>query len=1487
MGRNRIMVKSNFEFLKDGLDTAEIAPLAIKCEKLYGQGNYTEVIANVRKIVERLAQVIIDLAYIKMKPRSNFNDYLQKIKEENLVPKDALDIFYSLKASGNSAAHTLNEYDKEVALTTLKNVYLLLAWFVTNYAPDQKELIRPFVEPILQTDYATFGRKLIYIQTVKNLADWPAYQGSEKIGEATIVEQEVNQQANSEDLRAAAQKRINQYMKTAGVTPSLEWAELAYSRKEKRFFSDKEVHQVLKRSGIKKNPKLAGDEWFLVSLDTAKAAIKAVKEGRKSLKVDELPQVAQPKIKLRPEQAQAVKQTRKVFKTKDTMLWNAKMRFGKTLTALKLIKEEQFQKVLIMTHRPVVKDSWFDDFNKMEMGPAGYIYGSKTKGEAIENLALTTKPFIYFASIQDLRGSKVFGGKKDKNEVFTMIDWDLVIIDEAHEGTQTPLAQSVISGVKKDHTKLLGLSGTPFNILDQYEEEQVYTWDYVMEQEAKYKWEETNPQKPNPYASLPKVSMYTFDIGEQFKAINYRDLLDKSFNFKEFFRVDKDGKFIHEADVKQFLVNITSPNSKNNYPFSTKEFRNNLRHTLWILPGVKEANALETLLKANPVFMDYEVINVVKNDQSDNVQDAKESDLESVRSAIGPNPAQTKTITLTVRKLTTGVNVPEWTGVVFLSNTNSATQYLQAAFRAQTPFIDEHLGRKEECYIFDFAPDRALTVMAESTRLNTGVGKRTSNVQKEQMKKLLNFMPIIGKSGNQMKRFEVDTLLAKIKRVYAQKAVQSGFDDDSLYSDELLMLDQVDLKEFNDLKAIVGTTKKEKTPTKIDINKQGLTDEEYDRAEKAKKKPAKKRTPEEIAALEKMNELKKQRKTMISVLRSISIRIPLLIYGMDIDINENVNMKKFVKLVDDVSWQEFMPNKVTKELFMKFAKYYDQDVFIEAGRIIRHKVKRLDKLDPIARASELALIFGTFRNPDKETVLTPWRVVNLQLGETLGGYSFYDDKYQATTTDGKDAAHWIKTNYTDELFGPNSQSKILEINSKTGLYPLYAAISLYYQRFQVMNEQAGGKFSSEDELFIWQQVLRENIFVIAKTPMAKHITQRTLAGYQDMETNIEYIEDIVNKSKASVSQAAKEVRSKFNDMKFDVVIGNPPYQEVVAKKETDNGQRRVTNIFQNFQELADQLNPKYTNLIYPGKRWLHRSGKGMEKFGLDQINDPHLSQVIFYPNSTDIFTGVAIDGGITIVLKDMSKKDNGFEYVYSENGIEQRTHINSPGKRLIMLNPNDEEISIKIEKFVRENNLDYISNSNTINQKLFRIESDFAEKNPDKVELLTAENKKNIDYTQKIKLFTNDKAGKAGRATWFIADKEVITVNKEILNQWKVIVSSANAGGQKRDNQIEILDNHSAFGRSRIALKAFDTRKEAENFFDYANSYIVRYTFLLTDENLTSLGKKVPDFLDYTDDNNFIDYSENIDNQLQKLFGISTTQMEYIKKRVSSLRNKK
>lgn len=1226
MGRN--YMKSNFEFLNKDMDTQVLFEEASNAEDLYTIGKFSNEFESIRKIIEAVVSMVLDYNYVDVNYYSTLNDKLHILKQRNLVDKKILDALYQLKSVGNSAAHTLNKYSKAQALEGLKKLYEILVWFANSYFDGQENIVN-FFEPKQNSLYQTAERKLIYVESGDNTnGKWPAYEGLEKVGDTSIDDYEMDNKPNSADLRKVADRRIKQYMGTAGVPYKLGWAELAYRKSDNSWFRDYDVHEVLERSGIKKKEMGTAQEWFETDLETVKRAITAVKEGRKSIDAP-AKNNAMIKLILRPEQSDAIKKTEKAFKRHDRMLWNAKMRFGKTLSALQLVKEERYQHVLIMTHRPVVDEGWFSDFQKLGMSEAGYLYGSKKEGENFKYLLNSNKPFIYFASLQDLRGSEVVGGTAgDKNRELFATDWDLVIIDEAHEGTQTDLAKSVTDlVVKKGQTKLLELSGTPFNILDQYDEDTTYTWDYVMEQQAKYSWNEQHPNEPNPYEGLPKVSMYTFEMNKKLKEERFLDETH-SFNFKEFFRVNDDGKFVYEEKVRHFLDNITQPDMKTNYPFSTKEFRDRLRHTLWILPGVKEANALEKLLKKHSVFgMDYKIVNVVRNGDDNGI--TSESDIKQVNDAIGKDPAATKTITLTVRKLTTGVTIKPWTGVVFLSNTNSAMQYLQAAFRAQTPYSSPTFGVKTNCYIFDFAPDRALKIMAASTKLNTGVGKLTSSVQKNKMGELLNFLPIVGESGHGMMPYKVDTLLAKIKRVYAEKAVRTGFYDDSLYSDELLMLKDADLKDFNNLKAIIGTTKAEKKKAKINVNNQGLDQEEYDKAIQGEKKPKRQRTAEEQDAIDKINELKKQRKTMISILRSISIRIPMMIYGMDVMLDEDVNINKMVNQVDDKSWQEFMPKGVTKELFLKFSKYYDQDVFIEAGKIIRQKVKRLDKEDPINRVEHLAEIFGTFHNPDKETVLTPWRVVNMQLGMTLGGYSFYDDKYKYTTIEGKSANHWIHTEYTDKIFSNNSH--ILEINAKTGLYPLYAAMSIYWREYQKLNSDTAGKFSFEDELMIWQRVLRENIFVVAKTPMAAAIARRTLVGYHDMDVNIEFVDNIVEDSKIDVDKEAQKIERLFNNMKFDVVIGNPPYQ-LEAKGEST----RDEPIYHDFMNLSYKLSDLVI-LITPG-RFLFNAGQTPKSWNKKMLNDEHLKVIMYERDSSKIFPRTDIKGGVVITLRDITKR---------------------------------------------------------------------------------------------------------------------------------------------------------------------------------------------------------------------------------------------------------
>ena len=1466
-------MESNFQFLVKDPDTQVLFDTAKDIEDLYAAGKFSNELESIRKIVEHVARQLLDLNYVAMDNRSSFNDCLREIRVKCLAPTDILQDFYNLKGVGNSAAHTLQKYSKSEALDALKKMYDILVWFGGLYMDEKPE--SEFIEPKERNLFKTTAeRKVIYVQT----GEWDRYKGSEKVGETTTDDLEINSRPNSDDLRNVANQRVKQYMKTSGVPFTVQWAELAYRKKDHSWFHDYDVHEVLERSGVKKSKKLEGNEWFDTDVETVKQAIKAVKEGRKSISGPLQLDIGN--IELRPEQKEAVEKTKKAFKKHDKMLWNAKMRFGKTLSALQLVKEEKYQHVLIMTHRPVVDEGWFEDFNKIGMPNVGYLYGSKNTGQDINYLLKSGKPYVYFASLQDLRGSQEVGGKQgDKNHEIFDNEWDLVIVDEAHEGTQTDLAQRVTDEVVTEgHTKLLELSGTPFNILDQYDEDQVYTWDYVMEQQAKHDWDINHPDEPNPYEGLPKVSMYTFEMSRNFKDAQFMNEDKQSFNFKEFFRVDEQGKFVYEAKVKQFLRNITTPDSRTNYPFSTKEFRNSLRHTLWILPGVKEANALEDLMKQDPVFgMEYKIVNVVRNGDDNGV--ASESDIEKVNAAMKPDPAATKTITLTVRKMTTGVTIKPWTGVVFLSNTNSAMQYLQAAFRAQTPYSSPTFGEKTNCYIFDFAPDRALTVMAETSQLNTGVGKRTTGVQKDKMAQLLNFLPIIGETGQSMKPFKVDSLLAKIKRVYAEKAVRTGFDDDSLYSDELLMLDNVDLQDFNKLKGIVGTTKAEQKEMKINVNDQGLTDEEYDAANSGERKPKKERTLEEEAALEKMRALKKQRKTMISILRSISIRIPMMIYGMDIDINEDVDIHKFIDKVDALSWEEFMPKGVSKELFKKFIKYYDPDVFIEAGRIIRRKTKELDKLDPMERAEKLALIFGTFRNPDKETVLTPWRVVNMHLGKTIGGYNFYDEDYQYTTKDGKEIRDWRKTEYTDQVF--DSDAHILEINSKTGLYPLYAALSIYYQEYEDMINQSGGKFSFEDQLMIWQRVLRENIFVVAKTPMAKAITQRTLAGYLDMDTNIAFVDHIVEDAKASPKDEAEKIKRLFGNMKFDVVIGNPPYQDE-SKGDNDNYRAPIYN---NFMDLSYRISDLVT-LITPA-RFLFDAGSTPKEWNRKMLNDDHLKVIQYTGDSSKVFPRTDIKGGVAITLRDAKQNFGSINDNYSPAGIyvpfkqlvdvmdkvTEYNHGNYLGLDSIVFAPENYKFT---EQMHEENP--------TVSKRLskghkYDLKSNVFDKLPD-IFLKSDPN----DGSNYVKIYGLSKKRRVYRYI-----KANYISNKTNFNGWKVFVPKANGSGALGETLSTPLIGKPLIGNTQtfISIGNFSTEFEAEAAMKYIKSKFARALLgilKITQDNTGSRWKMVPN-QDFTSSSD-IDWTKSIseiDQQLYKKYGLSDEEIKFIETKVQAM----
>ena len=1302
--------------------------------------------------------------------------------------------------------------------------------------------------------------KLIYVFRINDAA----HRGCLKVGEATCDNDNVFGLApNNKALNESAKKRINQYTQTAGIAYDLLYTELTIynSRKGLCSFNDKEVHCVLERSGIRKklfDTENKANEWFITDLETVKRAITAVKEGRESLSSAEVSHDQTP-IVFRPEQREAIEKTKKQFKKSNQMLWNAKMRFGKTLSALQVVKDMDSSRTLILTHRPVVNSGWFEDFGKIFYDSPGFAYGSKNNGDSHISLEARAKQgkcqYVYFASMQDLRGSELVGGNFDKNNEVFATAWDCIIVDEAHEGTQTELGKAVMQELTKANTKILRLSGTPFNLLDDFKEDEIYTWDYVMEQRAKASWDLTHFGDPNPYASLPTMNIYTYDLGRLLHEFVDEDV---AFNFREFFRVNDNGTFIHEKDVKAFLNLISKEDKDSCYPFANEEYRNIFRHTLWMLPGVKEARALSAMLQSHPVFQHFKVVNVAGNGDED--EESKDA-LAAVEEAIGKDPDATRTITLSCGRLTTGVSVKAWTGVFMLSGSynTAASSYMQTIFRVQTPATIN--GRvKEQCYVFDFAPDRTLKVIAETAKISSKAGKTSGNDRKI-MGEFLNFCPIISIEGSKMSQFDVPKMLEQLKRVYVERVVRNGFEDKSLYNDELMKLNDLELQEFDDLKKIIGQTKAMPKTNQVDINNQGLTDEQYEELEDLEKKSKKRGkdkqplTEEEKKRLEELKKKKNNREAAISILRGISIRMPLLIYGAELqDESQEITIDNFASLIDPQSWEEFIPKGVTKQKFNSIKKYYDPEIFCAAGKRIRAMARAADKLSVEERIERITDIFSTFRNPDKETVLTPWRVVNMHLGDCLGGYNFFEKGYETTLSEPRFIDHG---EVTANVFAPDS--RILEINSKSGLYPLYMAYSIY--RARVKNSLFSVS-SIEDEQRIWDKVVAENIFVICKTPMAKSITKRTLIGFRKAKINTRYFEDLINQIKNKPEHFIKQVdkfitdRTGIKNMKINAIVGNPPYQ--IMDGGAGVSAKPVYNLF---IEIAKQIAPNYISMIMPS-RWF-AGGKGLDSFRESMLSDKRISHIFDYVNAKDCFPTASIGGGVNYILWDVNYKGNCSITTIqgTQRDMEQR-----PLDQFSVFIRYNSAIHI-VHKCQSDNSFASIVNS----RNPFGLSSNIRGEKTGEIRLITS----------------------AG-ISWL--PKSAIDSTNHLLSKYKILMSKVtaeHAGEPDKKGQFKIISRTEIIGPNDVCTDSYlivgasESKLVVENEYKYIQTRFLRFLLMLSVSSINLSSEKfqfipLQDFTSNSDINWSRSISE-IDTQLYAKYGLSEDEISFIESMIKPM----
>lgn len=559
-------------------------------------------------------------------------------------------------------------------------------------------------------------------------------------------------------------------------------------------FTDYDVHRYLKEKGIKNTD----GEWFECGIEEVESAIIAIKEG----KTFELSRDKD--FPMRPEQNHAVKITANYFRSYDhqsstrapEFLWNAKMRFGKTFTAYQLAKEMGWQKILVLTFKPGVENAWQEDL-LTHIDFEGWQFISKnTQEDEIDE----TKPLVCFGSFQDFLGkNNSTGGIKTKNEWVHATNWDCVIFDEYHFGAWNENSKGLFEELfedgkdedLKDFEKQIGkiehfdpdvipittdhflyLSGTPFRALTSGEfiEEQIFNWTYSDEQKAKEEWTGEN----NPYESLPRMVMLTYQMPDTIKEVAIGGEFNE-FDLNVFFEAKGEGqnaRFVMEEHVQKWLDLIRGGfdettvddlklgAKKPPMPFSDSRLLSILNHTFWFLPTVASCHAMKNLMLRpnNKFYHDHEIV-VAAGPQAGIGVEA----LPPVLNAMD-NPLKTKTITLSCGKLTTGVTVKPWTGIFMLRNSSSPETYFQAAFRVQSPWTVKNPDGespnkteiiKKECYVFDFAPNRALSQVADyACRLNVNESNPEKNVAE-----FIHFLPVLAYDGSSMKQVDAAGVL--------------------------------------------------------------------------------------------------------------------------------------------------------------------------------------------------------------------------------------------------------------------------------------------------------------------------------------------------------------------------------------------------------------------------------------------------------------------------------------------------------------------------------------------------------------------------------------------------------------------------------------------------------------------------------------------------------------------------------------------------------
>lgn len=1377
--------------------------------------------------------------------------------------------------------------------------------------------------------------------------------------------------------RKNVDERIRQQTHTAGIVYSKLWSEPAKFTDTDEWFIDKQLHAYLRRfKGIDQRP---NTEWFYYngSPEQAHTDFDEFRHKKISQVGKEL------EYQLRAEQESAITMTLDYVATHQggEFLWNAKPRFGKTLTTYDLARRMKAQKVLIVTNRPAIANSWFDDFESFIAWQTNYRFVSTTD-TLKERPVLTRDEFnsenlekpegshlgcIAFISLQDLKGAISFGGFIDKLEWVKGLKWDLLVIDEAHEGVDTFKTDVAFNNIKRDFT--LHLSGTPFKAVasGRFSQSQIYNWTYADEQKAKENWSEDS-EEDNPYEGLPRLNLFSYQVSQMIAdEINKGaeidgQNIDFAFDLNEFFATGENGKFTHEAEVKKWLDTLTK-NEK--YPFSTSELRAELKHTFWLLNRVASTKALEKLLREHPVFGHYEIVLAAgdgRTDEDDPIINQKS--LDRVRAAI---KAYDKTITLSVNQLTTGVTVPEWTAVMMLSNLKSPSLYMQAAFRAQNQWsyvVDGEKHRKQNAYVFDFAPERTLIIYDEfANNLNSKTvgGGGTTEDRESNVRQLLNFFPVIAEDGDgKMIELDVRQVLTIPKTIKAQEVVKRGFMSNLLFQNISGIFASSEAREILEQLNPVAPGKVTPTHTSSAVNTQGvvvdssggavvdssvvvaMTEAKFgekvysdviESASNAAAQDALKLSNVVSAAfthsiLNTIKEIAKENAVttsqaeqvvkqnanvlvreveMIKKQAEIQEAEATTVYYRAIATAENDESAiseakaRYVATKEEIAetLNQELADKVeakTKELTTKSTEEILQ-VAEDRKRTtveddIRARLRGFARTIPsfLMAYGEPTTTLASFDENIKDEVFKEVTGITLDQFRVLRDtYKFFDsvvfdesiqeflrkkaelaNYFDDSLTE--DIFDYIPPQRTNQIFTPKKVVKLMldglaeetpeiftdkdktfaDLYVKSGLYLTEIVKRLYVGLANVIpNKEARLK-----------HILEHQVYGFAPSEIIYNIARSFIfGGFDGIDDSNLQCRDLTETAKNGGSLG----------MKFDVVVGNPPYQDANVG---DNNQ--AMPVYNLFYDLAERVAPVYS-LISPA-RFLAKQGATPKEWNIKMLNDEHLKIEYFNAKSNEVFPNVDIKGGVVVIYRNKNKSfgsiDTFIPYDELRSAYNKVRAISSDSISHFVYSPDSYRFT---DLLFAENP---ILMGRTDNAHAKAVASSVFERYPEA--FFEFKPKDGEDYIQIFGRLNNE------RIYRFIKRKYLAPHPN--LDKWKVFLPGANGTGSIGETLSNPVIGQPEIGHNQtfVSLGNFDTELEASALLKYIKTKFGRTMLgiMKTTQNNQSQStwSKVPlqDFTTQSD----IDWAQSIadiDQQLYRKYDLDEKEIAFIEGKIQTM----